>query len=153
MPTFTLTPDLAMGKDRSKDGDAATSSTKNKDHSQDQEFMDAMLARTITVAVAGALAQQKSEETQSIAKAVAGALAKQKAEETQSITEAFTRQMEKTYAQYEKLLKETCHQPCLQPLKLLQVQTVLESWTPLTGQWTKISTRDGSYGHTRLDLH
>ena len=96
-----------MGKDRSKDGDAATSSAENKDHSRDQESRDAVLARTITIAVAGALGQQKSEETQSIAKAVAGALAKQKAEETQSITEAFTRQMEKTHAQYEKLLKET----------------------------------------------
>ena len=113
MPTFT--PDLAMGKDRSKDGDAATSSAKaNKDHSQDQEARDAVLARTIAVAVAGALAQQKSEETQSIAKAVAGALAKQKAEETQSITEAFTRQIEKTHAQYKKLLKET-HAPALPP--------------------------------------
>ena len=58
MPTFTLTPDLAMGKDRSKDGDAATSSAENKDHSRDQESRDAVLARTITVAVAGALAQQ-----------------------------------------------------------------------------------------------
>ena len=112
-----------------------------------------MLARTIAVAVAGALAQQKSEETQSIAEAVAGALAKQKAEETQSIREAFTRQMEKTHAQYEKLLKET-HAPALpSTLKLLQKQTVLESWTPLTGQWTKTSTRDGSFGHTKLDLH
>ena len=82
-----------MGKDRSKDGDAATSSAENKDHSQDQESRDTMLARTITVAVAGALA-------------------KQKAEETQSITEAFTRQMEKAHAQYEKLLKET-HAPAL----------------------------------------
>ena len=112
-----------MGKDRSKDGDAATSSADNKDHSRDQESRDTALARTITAAVAGALAQQQSEETQSIAAAVAGALvqqksektqsiaeavagafAKQKAEETQSITEAFTRQMEKTHAQYEKLL-------------------------------------------------
>ena len=113
-----------MGKDRSKDRDAATSSANNKDHSQDQESRDTTLARTITAAVAGALMQQKSEETQSIAaavagalrqqkseetqsiaKAVAGAFAKQKAEETQSITEAFTRQMEKTHAQYEELLK------------------------------------------------
>ena len=114
MPTFTLTPDLAMGKDRSKDGDATTSSTENKDHSRDQESRDTMLARTISVAVAGALVQQKFEETQFIAKAVAGALAKQKAEETQSITEAFTRQMEKTHAQYEKLLKET-RAPALPP--------------------------------------
>ena len=68
-----------MGKDRSKDGDAATSSAEaNKDHSQDQESRDAVLARTIAVAVAGALAQQKSEETQSMAEAVAGALANKK---------------------------------------------------------------------------
>ena len=99
MPTFTLTPDLAMGKDRSKDGDAATSSAENKDHSQDQESRDAMLARTIAVAVAGALA-------------------KQKAEETQSITEAFTRQMEKTHVQYEKLLKETRAQALPPTLKV-----------------------------------
>ena len=113
-----------MGKDRSKDGDATTSSAENKDHNRDQESRDAMLARTIAIAVAGALAQQKSEETQSIAEAVAGALAKQKAEETQLITEAFTRQMEKTHVQYEKLLKETCA-PALPPtLKLLQEQTV-----------------------------
>ena len=64
-----------MGKDRSKEGDVATSSTENKDHSQDQESRDPVLARTIAVAVAvaGALAQQKSEETQSIPEAVAGA--------------------------------------------------------------------------------
>ena len=119
MPTFTLTPDLAMGKDRSKDGDAATSSTaENRDHSQDQESRNAVLARTIAIAVARALAQQKSEETQSIAKAVAGAPAKQKAEETQSITEAFTRQMEKTHVQYEKLLKETRAQALPSTLKV-----------------------------------
>ena len=118
MPTFTLTPDLAMGKDRYKDGDAATSSTENKDHSWDQESRDAVLARTITIAVAGALAQQKSEETQSIAEAVAGALAKQKAQETHSITEAFTRQMEKTHVQYKKLLKETCAQALPPTLKV-----------------------------------
>ena len=26
----------------------------------------------------------------------------------------------------------------------------LESWTPLIGQWTRVSTRDGNFGHTRL---
>ena len=67
-----------MGKDRSKDRDAATSSAENKDHSRDQESRDAVLTRTFAIAVVGALAQQKSEETQSITKAVAGALAKQR---------------------------------------------------------------------------
>ena len=57
---------------------------------------------------------QLREPGSCISEAVAGALAKQKAEETQSITEAFTRQMEKTHAQYEKLLKET-RAPALPP--------------------------------------
>ena len=94
---------------RSKDENAATS-TDARD--RDQESRDAALARTIAVAVAGALKQQKAKETQSIAEAVAlqtksivEAVSKQKAEETQSLTEAFQRQMEKTHAQYEEILK------------------------------------------------
>ena len=75
-----------MGKDKAKDGDATTSTDASRDHSRDQESRDAALAKTIV-------------------KAVAGAVAKQKAEETKLITEAFTRQMEKTQAQYEGLLK------------------------------------------------
>ena len=112
-------------KDKTRDENAATYA------SRDQESRDAALARTIAIAVVGALAQQKTEETQSIATAVAGALrqqkseetqsiaeavalqtksiveafSKQKAEETQSITEAFSRQMEKTHAQFDELLK------------------------------------------------
>ena len=100
-------------KDRTQDENAATS-TNARD--RDQESRDATLAKTIAVAVAGALMQQKAEETQSIAAAVAGALRQQKAEETQSITEevaqqtksiteTFQRQMEKTHAQYEEFLK------------------------------------------------
>ena len=81
-----------MGKDQSKDENAATSSAKNKDHSRDQESRDAALAKTIAIAVPGALVQQKAEETQSIAATVAGALRQQKAEETQSITEAVAQQ-------------------------------------------------------------
>ena len=99
-------------KDRTWDENAATST----DASRDQESRDAALAKTIAVAVAGALTQQKSEETQSIAATVAGALRQQKSEETQSITEAvalqtksitetFQRQMEKIHAQYEEILK------------------------------------------------
>ena len=95
-------------KDKTKDGDAATST----DASRDQESRDAALARTIAAAVAGALRQQRSEETQSIAEAVAlqtksiiEIFSKQKAEETQPITEAFSRQMEKMHVQYEELLK------------------------------------------------
>ena len=64
-------------KDKTWDETAATSS---------EESRDTALARTI-------------------AQAVAEAFAKQKAEETKLITETFTRQMEKTQAQYEELLK------------------------------------------------
>ena len=71
-----------MGKDKTKDGDATTSTDASRDHSWDQESRDATLAKTI-----------------------AKAFAKQKAEETKLITEAFTRQMEKTQVQYEELLK------------------------------------------------
>ena len=93
-----------MGKDRSKDRDAATSSAENKDHSRDQESRDATLARTITEAVAlqtksivEMFSKQKSEETKSTVEM----FSKQKSEETQSITEAFSRM----HAQYEELLK------------------------------------------------
>ena len=75
-----------MGKDKTKDGDAATSTDASRDHSQDQESRDAALAKTI-------------------AEAVAGAFTKQKADKTKFITEAFTRQIEKTQVQYEELLK------------------------------------------------
>ena len=97
---------------------------ENRDHSQDREAArDTALARTITEAVA---------------------------RETQSIAEVFARQMEKAHAQYQDLLKES-RTATLPPLKLLLDQMALESWTPLTGQWTKMSTRDGNFGHTRLD--
>ena len=95
-------------KDRTWDENATTSTNA----SRDQESRDAALARTIAIAVAGALVQQKAEETQSIAEAVAmqtksiiDAFSKQKAEETQSLTEAFQRQMEKMHAQFDELLK------------------------------------------------
>ena len=97
-----------MGKDRSKDENATTfSTTENKDHSQDQESKDAALAKTITAAVAVALAQQKAKETQSIAEAVAlqSKSITEVAQQTKSITETFSRQMEKTHVQYEELLK------------------------------------------------
>ena len=92
-----------MGKDRSKDENATTSSAaENKDHSQDQESRDATLARIITEAVA---------------------------QQTKTITETFQRQMDKTHAQYEELLKASHAQNFPSTLKV---------------------TRDGSCGLTRL---
>ena len=68
-----------MGKDKTKDGDAATSSETNRDHSHDWEARDAVLAKTIAEAVA---------------------------RKTQSITEVFAREMAKAHAQYQEAIKE-----------------------------------------------
>ena len=71
-----------MGKDKTKDGDASTSTKTNRDHSRDWEAArDAVLAKTITEVVAS---------------------------ETQSITEVFAREMVKTHAQCQEAIKENC---------------------------------------------
>ena len=67
-------------KDKTRDGDAATSTETNRDHSQDQEARDTTLARTITEAVT---------------------------RETQSIAEVFAREMTKAHAQYQDFIKES----------------------------------------------
>ena len=68
-----------MGKDKTKDGDAATSTETNRDHSRDQEARDAALAKTIAEAVA---------------------------RETQTIAEVFAREMAKAHSQYQATIKE-----------------------------------------------
>ena len=90
---------------RSKDENAATSRD-----ARDQESRDTTLAKTIAAAVAGALAQQKAEETQSITEAVA--------QQTKSIADVFQRQMEETHAQYEELLKASHAQNFTSTLKV-----------------------------------
>ena len=109
-----------MGKDRSKDENAAT---KNKDHSRDQDTWDVSLAKTIAEAVA---------------------------QQTQAIADVFQRQMEETHAQYEELLKASRAQNFTSTLKVTSSTDGFRVMTPLTGQQTKTSTRDGSYGLTRL---
>ena len=93
-------------KDKARDRDAVTAdrdhrdSQANRDHSWDWEASkDAMLARTITEAVA--------LQTQSIAEMFAKQT-REAAKETQSMAKAFTRQMEKAHVQYQDLLKENC---------------------------------------------
>ena len=108
---------------RSKDENAAA---ENKDHSRDQESRDATLARTIAVAVAGALAQQKSEETQSITEAVA--------QQTKSIADVFQRQMEETRAQYEELFKASCAQNFTSTLKVTSITDGFRVMDPF--DWT-----------------
>ena len=67
-------------KDKTRDGDAATSTETNRDHSRDQDARDAALAKTIAKAVA---------------------------RETQSIAEVFAREMTKAHAQYQDFIKES----------------------------------------------
>ena len=68
-----------MGKDKTKDGDATTSTKTNRDHSWDQEARDAALAKTIAEAVA---------------------------RETQTIAEVFAREMAKIHVQYQATINE-----------------------------------------------
>ena len=74
-----------MGKDKTKDGETATSSETNKDHSWDQEARDAALAKTIAEAVA---------------------------REIQTITEVVAREMAKAHVQYQATVNEN-HAPTL----------------------------------------
>ena len=94
---------LVMGKDKTWDENATTSSDTRD---RDQESRDAALARIVTEAVA--------QQTKSIV----DAFSKQKAEDTQSLTEAFQRQMDKTHAQYEELLKASRAQNFSSTLKV-----------------------------------
>ena len=67
-----------------------------------------------------ALAQQKAEETQSITEAVVlqSRSITEVAQQTKSITETFSREMEKTHAQYEEILKASCTQNFPSTLKV-----------------------------------
>ena len=83
-----------MGKDRSKDENAATKNRENKDHSQNQGTQDVSQV--------------------SLAKTIAEAVAQQ----TQAIADVFQRQMEETRVQYEELLKASRAQNFTSTLKV-----------------------------------
>ena len=53
-------------KDKTRDGDATTSTDASRDHIQDQESRDTTLAKTIAQAVAEAFAKQKADDTKFI---------------------------------------------------------------------------------------
>ena len=83
-----LPPTNIMGnKDKTKDGEAAASEAQDghwdnrRDHSQDQEARDTILAQTIVEAVA---------------------------RETQTIAEVVTREMAKAHVQYQATVNENC---------------------------------------------
>ena len=102
-----------MGKDKARDKNAATSSDARD---REQESRDTALARTI-------------------AQAVAEAFNKQKADETKLIMETFTRQMEKTQAQYEELLKASCAQNFPSTLKVTSSSEGFRVMDPF--DWTR----------------
>ena len=78
-------------KDKTRDGDAVTSTKANRDHSWNQEARDTTLARTIAEAVT---------------------------RETQSIAEVFAREMTKAHAQYKDFIKESHASTLLTTLKV-----------------------------------
>ena len=102
-----------MGKDKARDENAATSSDPRN---HEQESRDMALARTI-------------------AQAVDEAFTKQKANETKFITETFTRQMEKTQAQYEELLKASRAQNFPSTLKVTSSSEGFRVMDPF--DWTR----------------
>ena len=112
-------------KDKTKDGDATTSTETNRDHSHDQEARDAALARTITEAFA---------------------------RETQTIAELITREMAKAHVQYQTTVNENCAPTLPTTLKITSGSNGFRIMDPLDWTMDKSTTRDGNYGHTRLDL-
>ena len=100
-----------MGKDKTKDGDAATSTETNRDHSQDQEARDATLAKTIAKVVA---------------------------RETQTIAEVFAREMAKAHAQYQATIKENCTTTLPSTLKVTSGSNGFRIMDPF--DWTRDKT-------------
>ena len=113
-----------MGKDKTQDENSTTSSDARD---REQESRDTALARTI-------------------AQAVAEAFTKQRADETKTITESFTRQMEKTQAQYEELLKASRAQSFPSTLKVISSSEDFRVMDPFDWTNDKTFTRDGNYG-------
>ena len=96
-----------MGKDQSKDENAATENRENKDHSRNQDASQVSLAKTIAEAVA---------------------------QQTQAIADVFQRQMEETRAQYEELLKASCTQNFTSTLKVTSSTDCVRVMDPF--DWT-----------------
>ena len=119
-----------MGKDKTKDGETTASETQDGhwnsqgDHSRDQEARDATLAQTIAEAVT---------------------------RETQTITEVVAREMAKAHAQYQATVNENRAPTLPTTLKVTSGSNGFRIMDPFDWTRDKISTRDGNYGHIRLD--
>ena len=68
-----------------------------------------------------------------------------------TITKAVTREMAKAHVHYQALLNERSTPVIPTSLEVTSGLMVSRLWTPLTGQRTKLSTRDDNCGQKRLD--
>ena len=100
-----------MGKDKTKDGETATSSETNRDHRRDQEARDAALAKTIAEAVA---------------------------RETQTIAEVVAREMAKAHVQYQANINENRAPTLLTTLKVTSGSNGFRIMDPFN--WTRDKT-------------
>ena len=69
----------------------------------------------------------------------------------QTIMEAVAREMAKAHAHYQAILNKRGAATLQTSLKVSSGAMVLRLWTPLIGQRTNLSTRDGNCGQKRLD--
>ena len=67
------------------------------------------------------------------------------------VVEAVAREMAKAHANYQALLNERSTAALPTSLKVTSREMGLRLWTPLTGQRTRLSSRDGKCGQRRLD--
>ena len=75
----------------------------------------------------------------------------QDAAQAKQVVEAIAREMVKAHRHYQALLNERSKAVIPNSLKVTSGASGLRLWTPLTGQRTKLSTRDGKCGQKRLD--
>ena len=123
-----------MGKDKTKDGETTASKTQDghwdsrrdswRGHSRGEKARDAALAQTITEAVA---------------------------RETQTIAEGVAREMAKAHVQYQATVNENHALTLPTTLKITSGSNGFRIMDPFDWRGTKLSTRDGNYGHIRLD--
>ena len=69
----------------------------------------------------------------------------------QTIAEAVAREMKRLMQTTKLFSMREAQQPFKPALRYLQEQMVLRLWTPLIGQRTNLSTRDGNCGQKRLN--
>ena len=83
-----------------------------------------------------------------------GTSARREARDTalaKTIAKAVAREMAKAHVHYQALLNERSATVIPTSLKVTSVANRFRVMDPLTGQRTKLSTRDGNYGQKRLD--